>query len=161
MGTADRIKQARLRKKLTEEKIAQKLEIEPELYLRWEAGDCEPDTEHLLSLAKLLGTSANYLLYGSDGRGVETMFPKDAAPAATPLSDWRFLIGALLMFAGGAGLLFFVMRNIMNSADLSAVFASAKWSVIALAAVFAAGLIICIAVCISKALEGRRRNNKR
>ena len=89
------------------------------------------------------------------------MFPKDATPAATPLSDWRFLIGALLMLAGGAGLLFFVMRNIMNSADLSAVFASAKWSVIALAAVFAVGLIICIAVCISKALEGRRRRNKR
>ena len=105
----------------------------------------------MLGIAHLFGVNGNTLLYGSDGMGAKTMFPKDATPSPTPISDWRFLCGVLLTFAGGAGVLLFVMRYMNGSVDtLAKLFDVGGAAFIALIAVFVLGILICIAACVFK-----------
>lgn len=161
----DRLKEQRIKMKISPEAAAEKIGVETSLYLSWENGECEPDTEHLLAAAHLFRVTGNELLYGADGMGSRTMFPKDATPAVTPMSDWRFLAGVLLAFAGGAGVLMFIMRYMSSGeaetmAELLDV--GGPW-LIALAALFATGIIICIAACILKAFEvkNKKKRNKK
>ena len=157
---ADRLREYRIKKKMSPEDVSSKLNIELESYLSWEAGESEPDTENLLRIAHLFGVNGNTLLYGSDGMGAKTMFPKDAVPSPTPISDWRFLCGVLLAFAGGAGVLFFVMRYMNGSVDtLAKLFDVGGAAFIALISVFVLGIVICIAACVSRPSK-RSRSSK-
>lgn len=157
---ADRLREYRTKKKMSPEDVSSKLDIELDSYLSWEAGKSEPDTENLLRIAHLFGVNGNTLLYGSDGMGAKTMFPKDAVPSPTPISDWRFLCGVLLAFAGGAGVLLFVMRYMNGSVDtLAKLFDVGGAAFIALISVFVLGIVICIAACVFRPTKRKRGRN--
>ncbi len=159
---AYRLREYREKKKMSPEDVADRLGIELDVYLSWEAGECEPDTENLLKAAHLFGTNGNAILYGSDGMGAKTMFPKEATPSPTPISDWRFLCGVLLAFAGGAGVLLFIMRYMSGSAfTIAELFEIGGAAFIALIAIFLTGIIICISACILNSLDKRKNKKSR
>lgn len=159
---ADRLREHREKMKMTAEDAAARIGVDAAEYLGWEAGEAEPDTENLLRAAKLFKTTGNELLYGRDGMGSRTMFPKDGTPSVTPISDWRFLSGVLLTFAGGAGILMFIMRYMTGAVNTVAKLleVGGAW-LIALISLFVLGILICIVSCVLRALENKKKRNKK
>lgn len=61
----------RLRKQsgMSQEELAQKLEVSRQAVSRWEVGSAQPDASNILQLSRLFGVTADYLLnddYESD-----------------------------------------------------------------------------------------------
>ncbi len=101
-----RIKHAREKKKLTVEKIAKKMKIEPKLLLDWESGESEPDTKSANKLANILSVSGDYLLFGIDNAsGVHTMFPTEGKPQPAGMDAILAFVSAMLLFVGIGGLI--------------------------------------------------------
>ncbi len=61
---AKNIKKLRQKKKLTQEELAEKLYVTRQAVSNWETGKNQPDIETLKSMAEVLGTDINELLYG-------------------------------------------------------------------------------------------------
>ncbi|WP_339959390.1 helix-turn-helix transcriptional regulator [Photorhabdus hainanensis] len=75
----ERIKQARLAKKLTQAELADMLGVTPQSVQQWESST-EPRKSRLTTLASILDTDVNWLLFG------ETL--KKGANQAPPESEW-------------------------------------------------------------------------
>ena len=60
----DRLKKLRSTKKLSTKDIAEKLNIEEELYLDWEENKNYPSFENIIKLSKFFNVSTEYLLIG-------------------------------------------------------------------------------------------------
>lgn len=60
------IKAARIRKKLTQDELAEKLYVTRQTVSNYETGKSRPDIEILVSLADILGVEINELLYGGE-----------------------------------------------------------------------------------------------
>ena len=59
---AQRLKELRREKNLTQSNVAAQLGIKQQSYLRYEMGTGEPSLDTLVAIAKLFGVSADYLL---------------------------------------------------------------------------------------------------
>ena len=147
----ERLKIARENKKLTLTEASAKLGITEEELGKYESGE-KPEVELLLKLAALYEVSATELEWGRDAKTtVTTMFPKNADPSPSLLSDWRVLVGALLMLLGVGGTMLFVMKAIGEGYDsFLALIEYGSASIIAFGAMFLAGLAVCIIVSILK-----------
>lgn len=103
---AARLANAREKAGLSVQEIAERLEVSPEEYTEWEAGNGEPDTETVRRAAEILHVTGNYLLFGLAREGmVGAMFPNKAQQAVLPVWYGCMMAGAALLFCGGAGML--------------------------------------------------------
>lgn len=64
MSMAKRISRLRKSKGYTQEYIAANLGVSRQAVFKWEKGQTSPDTENLIALAELLGTTVDYLIKG-------------------------------------------------------------------------------------------------
>ena len=64
----NRIKALRSKKKWTQAELAKKLNVSQQTIGSWEVGRAEPNSEALISLAKLFGVSTDYLLNGTESK---------------------------------------------------------------------------------------------
>jgi transcriptional regulator with XRE-family HTH domain len=62
MSLSQRLKERRKLKKITQEKLAEKLNIKRSTYAKYETGENEPDYETLKLLADFFETTVDYLL---------------------------------------------------------------------------------------------------
>ena len=62
MDISDRIKELRIKHGLTQEKLAQALNVTPQSISKWESDVAFPETEKLVTLSKLYQCSIDYLL---------------------------------------------------------------------------------------------------
>ncbi|EKO3589740.1 helix-turn-helix transcriptional regulator [Vibrio metschnikovii] len=60
----DVLKNARLRKGLTQEQVAKEVKVAKQTYLKWENGETEPRATQIANLAKTLNVSANEICQG-------------------------------------------------------------------------------------------------
>ena len=70
MNFAEKIVSLRKKSGLSQEELAQKLNVSRQAVSRWETGTAQPDAQNILQLSKLFSVSADYLLnddYESDG----------------------------------------------------------------------------------------------
>jgi len=103
---AARLADAREKAGLSVQEMAERLEVSPEEYTEWEAGNGEPDTETVRRAAEILHVTGNYLLFGPTREGmVGAMFPNKAQQAVLPVWYGCMMAGAALLFCGGAGIL--------------------------------------------------------
>lgn len=65
MTCGERIQEMRLKKKLSAEQLAREVGVSCETVTGWESGTSLPESGKLLVLAAVLGTSADYLQYGT------------------------------------------------------------------------------------------------
>lgn len=63
-GIGRKIKAARERAGLTQEDLAERMEVSRQAVSKWENGSSEPSTANLLALAKLYGVDLGALLEG-------------------------------------------------------------------------------------------------
>lgn len=84
MNMADRIREARARKNLTQDDVARALEISPEAVTQWESGRTAPARKRLERLAHLLGVSVAHLVTGDGAPAPSDPFasrPSEVRPA--------------------------------------------------------------------------------
>ena len=62
MNLSEKIQLCRKRAGLSQEALAEKLNVSRQAVSKWETGAAEPSTTNLLALAKLYGVSADELL---------------------------------------------------------------------------------------------------
>ena len=105
MTLSEKLIDLRRKAGLSQEQMAQRLDVSRQAVSKWETGESLPDTGKLLAISRLLGVTADYLL---DDRQSEP----DASPAAAPklrpaARIWRqygFITGYLLALLGGVRL---------------------------------------------------------
>ena len=66
MTYGTRIKQAREDLRLTQEQLAEQLDVSRQAVSKWENGSSEPSTANLMALAKLYGLSVDELLHSAE-----------------------------------------------------------------------------------------------
>ena len=64
MTIGERIAEERKKKGMTQEDMAEKLNLSRQAISKWESGSSFPDTENLLKLSLLFSVSVDYLLKG-------------------------------------------------------------------------------------------------
>ena len=161
-GITVRLKAAIEKSSLTYDEIEKKLELPEGSVEKWVSGAEEPDTQTLKALAPLLGVSADRLLFGVEKIGeMKAMFPNDAKPASTPMSDWRFLAGVIMVFTGIAGLLLMFMMYYEESIEPSLIFDVFGWPAAFFAVIAIAGIILCVVTCIVSLRIPKRKKKKK
>lgn len=101
MTTGQKIQTLRKQRRLTQEQLAQRLEVSRQAVSRWELDESLPETANLLPLGEVLGVSLDTLLDPS--QGLEGPAPKEepsapAAPAPTAPSLRGLLKRRLWLF---------------------------------------------------------------
>ena len=69
MKLSDKILKLRKQNGMSQEELAEKLDVSRQAISRWEVGSAQPDASNILQLSKLFGVTADYLLnddYESD-----------------------------------------------------------------------------------------------
>lgn len=156
-----RIKEAVKKSALSYTEIEEKLELPLGTVEKWCLGKEEPDTATVKSLAALLGVSADSLLFGVQRIGeMKAMFPNDASPAPTPVSDWRFLLGAVMLFVGAVSIMMMVMRYAGMGITFAELFEISAPSIIIFGIIAAAGLLTCIITCITTLSTPKKKKKK-
>lgn len=85
MTTGEKITKLRKESGLTQEELAEKLNVTRQSVSRWESDSAFPETGKLVALSKLFNCTVDYLLkYGEEERAAES------GPAHTGLKDWHF-----------------------------------------------------------------------
>ena len=70
MSLGNKLADARRAKNLTQEQLAEKLEVTRQAVSRWESGAAWPETDKLVRMAQILEVSCDYLLQdGVDEKG--------------------------------------------------------------------------------------------
>ena len=101
-----RIKTEREKKKLSVEKLAKKMKVEPQVILDWEDGVSEPDTKSVKRLSDIFFVPTDYLLFGvAQGSGVHTMFPSSGKPEKASAAALLAFAAAMILFIGIGGII--------------------------------------------------------
>ena len=93
MNFKDRLKQLRLKNKLTQQNIANHFQTSPQSYAQWEKGLRKPSAENLQKLADYFNVSADYLLGKTDipepdlEIDLDTAIDNSVAYDGTPITD--------------------------------------------------------------------------
>lgn len=66
MSMGARLAQARRKQNLTQEQLAERLEVTRQAVSRWESDSTYPETDKIVRMAALLGVSCDYLLLGRE-----------------------------------------------------------------------------------------------
>ncbi len=80
MSLGSKIKEYRLKAGLSQEKLAEQLNISRQAVAKWESGTSSPSTANLISLASVLGVGIEALVGGSEN---------DPIPQPSPTRSWR------------------------------------------------------------------------
>ena len=71
MGLNDRIVELRKRRGMSQEELAERLNVSRQAVSRWETGTAMPDAANLLQLSRIFGVSTDYLLGAEPSREKE------------------------------------------------------------------------------------------
>lgn len=95
---ADRIQQLRREHGLSQEQLAEKLNVSRQAVSKWESAQAQPELDKILALSELFCVTTDYLLKGSRGTPPEA----GSAPACRPDAAFasRVLYLAALFFLG-------------------------------------------------------------
>ncbi len=163
----ERIKALREKKGLSCEKLAKKLKTTPETVMAWESGEAQPDNKAAKDLAIFLSSSAEYIQFGRDtSMQLKTMFPNKTEPEKVALSSILFMIAAMLMFVGLAGI---ILLLVVNASSVDARGISGYWayffnngfaaSCIAFLVFIASGVLVGIAGLLRRKKDKKEKKN--
>ncbi len=96
MTLANRISRLRKEKKLSQEFVADTLNVSRQAVSKWENGLSSPDTENLIALAKLLEVDVDYLATGQLAEDVTSDPVEPLPPPTKPRNDHKRLLSVLL-----------------------------------------------------------------
>lgn len=112
-NTAERLAALRREHGYSQEELAEKLGVSRQAVSKWERAESSPDTDNLVALARLYGTSLDSLA-GIEAPSAGAQDPGDKAaghdPAPTPSRKTKIIIAALIILAliEAAGLIYLI-----------------------------------------------------
>jgi transcriptional regulator with XRE-family HTH domain len=98
MNFNEKLQALRKEKGLTQEELAEKLDVSRQAVSKWEAGQAMPEIDNLIGLANIYGVSMDYLLTGKEFE--DTSAPKIQIVHVKPKISIRVLTGSVLAIAG-------------------------------------------------------------
>ncbi len=124
MKLANRISRLRKEKKLSQEFVADTLNVSRQAVSKWENGLSAPDTENLIALAKLLEVDVDFLATGELAEDVQSAPVEEAVPAPKPKKDRNRFMTILLALSIVFNVIFFVLwQGEKNSVQMMEAFA--------------------------------------
>ncbi len=85
MTLGERIRSCRTRANMTQEQLAESMQISRQAVTKWESGQSAPSTENLFKLAELFGTTVDFLLTASESSPPPEAAPTEAVSGRIPL----------------------------------------------------------------------------
>lgn len=101
MYLSEKIVKLRKEQKMSQEELAEKLNISRQAVSRWEGGSALPDAMNILQLSKLFGVTADYLL--NDEYNGDSDIPVVKYADIKAKNKIRKITGLCIAMAGGAG----------------------------------------------------------
>ena len=98
MNLSEKILSLRKKRNLSQEELAEKLNVSRQAVSRWEVGSSQPDASNLLQLSRLFGVSADYLLNDDYEDSLNT---PASGPAAPDISVILKRVAAFVVCAAG------------------------------------------------------------
>ena len=114
MTIGSRIAKCRKEKNLSQEYIAEMLEVSRQAVSKWECDLTEPDTGNLIALSNLLGVSVEYLAKGECAEEKEALVQNNLPTLK--------IVGIILLALGGLGAILGVINPIMLGVGVVAAF---------------------------------------
>ena len=108
MNLQSKITDLRKRSGLSQEEMAEKLNVSRQTISRWEVGSAQPDAENLRQLSQLFGVTADYLLndaYDSDADLPRVKRAEETLEKTVESSQKLFLIAAIAFIAAAVSFL--------------------------------------------------------
>lgn len=135
MELHDRIKQCRQNVGLTQEQVAEAMNVSRQAVTKWENGKSAPSTENLFKLASLFGTTVDFLLPEHEDRQLETKNKKRYLILRSVLFTvvWYlfvFLIGFCIEKTGLAESKYLILWLLSSGAYLTSIVVILAFSVI-------------------------------
>ena len=123
MTLGKRITALRVEQHLSQEKLAEQMQVSRQSVSKWELDQATPDVEYIIRLSELFCVTTDYLLKGTPSIEKKALVeepaqeikdtPRDASPAKSG-SRHVFVVGICLFLIGGIGLLAFWIVTLIN-----------------------------------------------
>ncbi len=105
MTFGERLYQLRKEKNLSQEDLAERLEVSRQSVSRWENGTAAPDFEKTVRLSEIFETTTDYLLKGTMGSLPTPNAELENPPMELSLPTWRKVLSAVFLVLSGIGFL--------------------------------------------------------
>ena len=125
MNLHEKIYYCRKKAGLSQEALAEKLNVSRQAVSKWETGDAVPEIPKLSALAKVFGVTADWLISDDDPEETgekETISNEDASERHDPMKPYLGVIGRLIkrygwllgVYISGVGALFTAIGALMR-----------------------------------------------
>lgn len=104
MTFGERLYQLRKEKNLSQEELAEQLNVSRQSVSRWENGSAAPDFEKTVRLSEIFEVTTDYLIKGGDAS--QTAPDEKTVKTEASLPAWRKVIAAVLFLLGGISVLY-------------------------------------------------------
>lgn len=111
MSLGKKIQKLRKENKLSQEQLAQKCNVSRQTISRWESDEVLPDTNNLITLAKLFNVTLDSMVFDEKIKKEEIMSPKKK-------SIWMVLISFICVFSLGINIWFIANKNNSNDKNI-------------------------------------------
>ncbi len=101
MTFGERLYQLRKEKNLSQEDLAERLEVSRQSVSRWENGSATPDFEKTVRLSELFETTTDYLLKGNTAASKAPDTEAELPAAKGSLPTWRKVLSAVFLVLSG------------------------------------------------------------
>ena len=124
MTLSEKIIYCRKKAMLTQETLAEKLGVSRQAVSKWETGDAIPDTSNLSALAKVLGTTVDWLLSHEEAKTSSSKSENLLSFIKTTIQKYGWLSSIPLILCGiffslqGILLRYFVISDYKNLPDI-------------------------------------------
>jgi transcriptional regulator with XRE-family HTH domain len=162
MNFNEKLQALRKEKGLTQEELAEKLDVSRQAVSKWEAEQAMPEIDNLIGLANIYGVSMDYLLTGKEFE--DTSAPKIQIVHVKPKISIRVLLGSVFLALGAIGLVIMYIIYTTKITQFSPpsfwnfMDAYRPWGVFFLCVFFMlAGLVLLLVKFIMRAAEFYKR----
>ena len=98
MTIGNRIISLRKAQQLSQEEIADKIGVSRQSVSKWETDACAPDAYNLIALAKVLGTSVEYIVMGKTSTSIKPQTEKESVEIKNlAILGFILLVGGFIM----------------------------------------------------------------
>ncbi len=105
MTFGERLYQLRKERKISQEELAEQLDVSRQSVSRWENGTASPDFDKTVRISEIFGVTTDHLLKG------EAPDPTPPAEPQKELPTWRKVLSAVLLVLGGLSLIYGLLHG--------------------------------------------------
>ena len=111
MTFGEKLQLLRKQKGLSQEELADKLDVSRQAISKWELGSSLPETQKVLQISRVFDVSCDYLMRDEVEQGSDRQEPRPTAPARS------YRAAALTMLVGALGILAFWILSAVYPAE--------------------------------------------